>query len=79
MGKIIFIIRITSNIWRNFQSHFSTIFTPDFNLLSCELDNFIVILSHFILILYRKKQNCEHIHNTFIVPCEKYKTVSLPL
>ena len=33
-------------------------FIPDFNLLSCKLDNFTflsVILSHFILILYLKK------------------------
>ena len=40
MWKIIFIVRIINNFWWMFQSYFSTIFFPDFNLLSCELDNF---------------------------------------
>ena len=38
---------------------------PDFNLLSCELDNFIFkvnILSHFILILYLNKITLQYSH-----------------
>ena len=40
MQKIISIIRIINNIWRNFQNYFSAIIYSLFNLSNCELDNF---------------------------------------
>ena len=71
MQKIIFIIRITNNVWWNFQSHLSINFCSRFNLLSCELDNFrFKVLYWVILYWHYIKQN------TLTVPCEEFKIVS---
>ena len=54
-------------------------FTPDFNLLSCELDNFTLkfyIESFYIDIILKQNKIVEVIHNTLTVPCEKSKMVS---
>ena len=45
-------IRITINIWRNFQSYFSTIFFPDIDLLSCELEHFTFKVRYWIILFW---------------------------
>ena len=90
MRRIILMIRINKNIWWNFQSYFSIIFIPDFNLSSCELGNFIFnvlyycIASFYTDITLKQNKIVEHavaklyndVHNTSTVPSEKSKLVS---
>ena len=50
-------------------------FIPDFNLLSCELDNFTFNMLYLAILhecYIKEKQN----HNTLTVPFEKSKTFS---
>ena len=57
------------------------VFVPDFNLLSYKFDSLHLNYyneSFSIDILVEQNKIVEHIHNTFTVPFEKFKTVSLP-
>ena len=51
-------------------------FIPNFNLLSCELDNFMLRVLHSV-ILYWYYIKTKWYYNTFPVPCEKSKMVTL--
>ena len=70
-------------IWKSFMNprslcislwQFVFVFA-DFNLSSCELDNFTFKVLYWV-ILYWYYIKVEKLHNTFTVPCEKYKIVS---
>ena len=81
MWTINLIIKITNNFWRNLQSYFSTIFIPDFiyqvsssTILHLKWCN----ESFYTYILSKQNKIVEHIPNSFTVPCEKSKIVSLP-
>ena len=78
MWKIIFIITITSNMWRSFQNYFSTIFIQDFNSLSWELDIYTFKVLYWVILYWYyigTKLHCENVHNAFTVPCQKSKIV----
>ena len=49
-------------------------FIADFNLFSCEFDNFVFKRLHHFIYLKTKNINC--IYKTFTVPWENSKTVS---
>ena len=59
-------------------------FIADFNLLSCEFDNFTFKVLYWDILyscyirtkILEQNEIVEHIYNTFTVPCEKYKMVS---
>ena len=53
-------------------------FVPDFNLLSYKFDSLHLNYYISIDILVEQNKIVEHILNTFTVPFEKFKTVSLP-
>ena len=75
MRKIVLIIRLTNNIWWNFQSYYSMIFIPDFSLLNWELDNFTFKVLYWV-ILYLYYIYAKQDYNTFTVVWEKSKIVS---
>ena len=64
MRKIILIIRSPTTFEEILKINSVPFFIPDFNLLSCELDN-------FTFIYIEQNKSVEHIHNTFTVRCEK--------
>ena len=47
---------------------------PDFNLLSCELDNFTFKVLYWVA-LYWYYVKANQIYNTVTIPCEKFKIV----
>ena len=51
-------------------------FIADFNLLSCEFDNFTFKLLYFESFYIRLKIITQHIYNTFTVSCAKFEIVS---
>ena len=86
MRKIIFIIRITSNIRRNFPSYFSTIFLFLILIYKLDIESFYTdiiseqnrIVEHAVQsrTLATRAKSYDDIYNTLTVPCEKSKMVS---
>ena len=82
MWKVILIITITSNIWWNFQSYFSTIFYTRFEFINLRIKKFYissVMWSLNVAIALKQSKIVEHeiaklyddIHNTFHISLRK--------
>ena len=69
------IIRITNNIWWNFQRYFSTIFYSIFYISNLWILNFKFKVLHYVILYWyyiKTKLN----YNTLTVPFEKSKMIS---
>ena len=79
MWKLVSSLESPATFYESFKVISVPFFTPDFNLLNCELDNFMFKMLYWVILYWyhiKGKENVEHIHNTLTVPCVKSKIVS---
>ena len=74
-GKLVPSLEFPIKFDERFRVTLLQFFIQDFNLLSCELDNFTLKVLYFV-ILYIYYIKAKWTDDNFTVPCEKSKTVS---
>ena len=74
-GKLALSMKSSTTFDESFEVTAVTFFIPDFNSLSCELDNSTYYIESFYTnTILEQNKIVKHIHNILTVPCEKTKT-----